>query len=202
MNLANLDWSKGAGLVPAIVQDHDTDAVLMLGFLNKESLEATLTSGNVTFFSRSRQTLWVKGETSGHFLKFVSLVVDCDGDTVLIRAHPQGPTCHLGSPTCFGELPPVGAINFLRQLSEVIDSRIIAAEPSSSYVAKLYQDGLDRIAQKVGEEAIETIIAAKNNDLADFEGEAADLLFHLMVLLKAKGSSLGAISEVLRKRHK
>lgn len=196
-----IDWSKSDGLIPAVVQDNLSGQVLMLGYVNEESLKLTEQTGNVTFFSRSRGKLWTKGETSGNFLKFISMKVDCDGDTVLIQAQPQGPVCHEGTATCFGdEVEP--ALAFLGQLAKVIDQRFEARDTASSYVAKLAAGGIDRMAQKVGEEAVETAIAAKNEDLTAFEGEAADLLFHLLVLLRAKGSSLPRLSEVLRSRHK
>lgn len=198
--IPQLDWKKCEGLVPAIVQDSISREVLMLGYMNEESLAKTLESGLVTFFSRSRQTLWTKGESSGHHLKLVSLKADCDSDTLLIQAIPHGPTCHLGSSTCFGDKPDTN-LSFLATLGDVIEQRFASADTEQSYVAKLKAAGLDRMAQKVGEEAVETVIAAKNSDLAGFEGEAADLLFHLMVLLKAKGSSLPQLAATLKQRH-
>lgn len=197
----NIDWAKNDGLVPAVVQDADTGRVLMLGYMNEASLKATQEKGLVTFFSRSRNEQWTKGETSGNFLKFVSIKLDCDGDTFLVQARPQGPICHNGTETCFGE-GDEPALTFLNQLTKVIDSRFQNPDTQSSYVAKLIAGGIDRMAQKVGEEAVETAIASKNDDLKAFEGEAADLLFHLMVLLRAKGSSLTRLSEVLSSRHR
>lgn len=198
----NIDWQKGGGLVPAVVVDANSGAVLMLGYMNEESLARTRQSGRVTFFSRSRQTPWTKGETSGHFLDFVDLRVDCDGDTLLVRARPQGPVCHKGTATCFGDAEPAAGLGFLAELGRVIDHRFAGnASVERSYVAKLIAAGADRMAQKVGEEAVETVIASKNSDLAAFEGEAADLLFHLMVLLRAKGSSLARLAAVLQSRH-
>jgi phosphoribosyl-ATP pyrophosphohydrolase/phosphoribosyl-AMP cyclohydrolase len=199
--MKNIDWQKNQGLIPAVVQDADTGKVLMLGYMNEASLEQTEAKGLVTFFSRSRNQLWTKGETSGNFLKFVSAEVDCDGDTFLIQARPQGPVCHEGTATCWGE-GAESPLAFLAKLSQVIDSRFANPDAQSSYVAKLIAGGIDRMAQKVGEEAVETAIASKNEDLKAFEGEAADLLFHLMVLVRAKGSSLAALSEVLRSRHR
>ena len=194
----NIDFSNYKdGLVPAIVQDAATGSVLMLGFMNAEAIEQTQASGRVTFFSRSKQRLWTKGETSGNFLHLVSITPDCDNDTLLIKARPSGPVCHTGSETCFGEAgTPLG---FLNELESVIASR--AAEPvEGSYVSKLFSKGLNKIAQKVGEEAVETVIAAKDDDLEDFKNEAADLLFHYLVLLRAKGTNLGEIVEVLKER--
>ena len=206
MKTENIDWSKGDGLVPAIIQDSTTERVLMLGYLNQESLASSLKSGKVTFFSRSRQKLWVKGESSGNYLTLVSIAVDCDGDTLLIRAQPEGPTCHLGTTSCFDNddlevREPRSDLGFLSELTAVINERFANPSLPESYVAKLIKSGTDRMAQKVGEEAIETVIASKNPDLSQFEGEAADLLFHLMVLLKAKGSSLASVATVLKGRH-
>jgi len=192
-----LDWNKG--LVPAIVQHAETGEVLMLGFMSADSLAETERTGRVTFFSRSRQKIWVKGETSGRFLDVVEMHADCDRDTVLIRARPHGPVCHRGTPTCFDAEKPAHA--FLASLESTIAARFAAGDSASSYVARLIREGFDRIAQKVGEEAIETVIASKNPELEPFEGEAADLLFHLMVLLRARGSSLSRITDVLERRH-
>ena len=194
-----IDWKKSDGLVPAIVQDADSARVLMLAYMNAESLEKTKTTGRVTFFSRSRQALWTKGETSGNELRFVSVNVDCDGDTLLIRARPTGPVCHEGTQTCFQQEDT--GLEFLGVLTKVIDGRFQDPGEEKSYVAKLVREGLDRMAQKVGEEAVETVIAAKNQDSNILAGEAADLLFHLMVLLRAKGLTLNAVVDVLRARH-
>ena len=195
----NIDFAKYAdGLVPAIVQDAATGSVLMLGFMNAEAIDQTRATGRVTFFSRSKQRLWTKGETSGNFLELVSITSDCDNDTLLIKARPNGPVCHTGSATCFGD-PTEPPLSFLTELESVIASR--AAEPvEGSYVSKLFAKGLNKIAQKVGEEAVETVIAAKDDDIDAFKNEAADLLFHYLVLLRAKGVDLGEIVSVLKER--
>jgi phosphoribosyl-ATP pyrophosphohydrolase/phosphoribosyl-AMP cyclohydrolase len=197
----NLNFAKYSdGLIPAIVQDSDTLRVLMLGFMNAESIEETASSGRVTFYSRTKRRLWTKGETSGNFLELVSIVEDCDSDTLLIKAKPHGPACHKGTDTCFGETN-ARANSFLSDLESVIEDR--RSNPTEgSYVSKLFSKGLNKIAQKVGEEAVETVIAAKDNDLEDFKNEAADLLFHYLVLLNAKGTKLGDIVEVLNDRRK
>ena len=197
----NLDFGKYSdGLVPAIVQDSDTLRVLMLGFMNADAIEETTSTGRVTFFSRTKQRVWTKGESSGNFLELVSIVEDCDADTLLIKAKPHGPTCHKGTDTCFGEMN-TAEDHFLSDLESVITDR--RSNPSDgSYVSKLFAKGLNKIAQKVGEEAVETVIAAKDDDLESFKNEAADLLFHYLVLLNAKEVELGEIVEVLRERHK
>lgn len=194
----NIDFAKYAdGLVPAIVQDPSTGAVLMLGFMNAEAVSQTEATGRVTFFSRSKQRLWTKGETSGNFLEVVSIIPDCDNDTLLIKARPTGPVCHTGTETCFGDSQT--SLAFLTELESIIASR--AAEPTEgSYVSKLFAKGLNKIAQKVGEEAVETVIAAKDDDLDAFKNEAADLLFHYLVLLQAKGVGLTEITTVLKGR--
>ena len=198
----NLDFQKYAdGLVPAIIQDAESGHVLMLGFMNGDALTATEASGRVTFFSRSKQRLWTKGETSGNFLEVVSISADCDNDTLLVRARPLGPVCHTGSATCFGDANEPTSIAFLLHLEQVIAER--RSEPAEgSYVASLFAKGINRIAQKVGEEAVETVIAAKEPDIEAFKSEAADLLFHYLVLLNEKGVSLGEIAETLAARHK
>lgn len=195
----NLDFDKYAdGLVPAIVQDAASGDVLMLGFVNAEALAATESTGRVTFFSRSKQRLWTKGETSGNFLDVVSITQDCDADTLLIKASPQGPVCHTGAATCFGE-PERTTQQILNELEAVIANR--RSNPTEdSYVSKLFSKGLNKIAQKVGEEAVETVIAAKDDDIDVFKNEAADLLFHYLVLLREKGLALGDIADVLRTR--
>ncbi len=194
----NLRYDKYAdGLVPAIVQDNDTGRVLMLGFVNAEAVEKTIATGLVTFYSRSVQRLWTKGQTSGNCLEFVSLEPDCDADTLLIKARPKGATCHTGTETCFGQSNTLAG--FLGELESTIESRQ-ASTLSGSYVASLFGEGLNKIAQKVGEEAVETVIAAKDDDADAFKNEAADLLFHLMVLLRAKRVSLGDVIGVLRGR--
>jgi phosphoribosyl-ATP pyrophosphohydrolase/phosphoribosyl-AMP cyclohydrolase len=196
----NLDFAKYAdGLVPAIVQDPTTKAVLMLGFMNKEAIEATVSSGRVTFFSRSKSRLWTKGETSGNYLQLVSLTADCDNDTLLIWANPVGPVCHTGDRTCFGE--PHRDDDPISELEKVIEDRKIHSV-AGSYVSDLFAAGQNRIAQKVGEEAFEVVIASKDNDIDAFKGEAADLLFHFLILLREKGISLNDIKQVLKQRRK
>lgn len=197
----NIDFAKYSdGLVPAIVQDFSTGVVLMLGFMNREALDTTKTTGRVTFFSRSKQRLWTKGESSGNFLDLVSVSADCDADTLLIKARPKGPVCHTGSATCFGESSG-GSIDFLQELEAVIEQRR-ADLAEGSYVSKLYSKGINKIAQKVGEEAVETVIAAKDDDIEAFRNEAADLLFHYLILLQAKDCRLADIVEVLRERRR
>ena len=196
-----IDFQKdGNELVPAIVQDARTKAVLMLGYMNEEALQKTQQTKKVTFFSRSKQRLWTKGEESGHFLELVDLKVDCDSDTLLVRANPVGPTCHEGTDTCWGEKnePSFG---FLSQLEEIIASRKENQEDEKSYVASLFRKGINKIAQKVGEEAVETVIEAKDNDEELFLNESADLLFHYLILLQAKGYSLKNVVKVLESRH-
>jgi phosphoribosyl-ATP pyrophosphohydrolase/phosphoribosyl-AMP cyclohydrolase len=195
--LAELDWSKHDGLIPAVVQDAGNGRVLMLGYLNREALAATQTSGKVTFFSRSRQRLWTKGETSGHFLQLLSIEPDCDGDTLLIQARPQGPTCHLQRASCFQAAPG----NFLAELDQLIATRE-RERPECSYTTRLFESGLRRIAQKVGEEGVETSLAAVVEDDDSLLGEAADLLYHLLVLLRARGLSLADAVRVLEQRHR
>lgn len=195
-----LDWNKGAGLLPAIVQDADTLQVLMLGYMNAAALAKTEDTGLVTFHSRSRDTLWTKGETSGNTLTLVSLDIDCDFDTILIKARPQGPTCHEGTVSCFGEDGASG-VGFLGYLDGLVRDRK-TADPSSSYTAQLLQGPLVKAAQKVGEEGVETALAAVAETDAEFKGEAADLLYHLLVLLAAKDVPLDDVIEVLKSRHK
>ena len=196
----NIDFAKYAdGLVPAIVQDVATGEVLMLGFMNAEAVEQTEVSGRVTFFSRSKERLWTKGETSGNYLEVVSITPDCDNDTLLVRARPNGPVCHTGAATCFGETDT--SLAFLHELESVISSR--EAEPiEGSYLSKLFAKGLNKIAQKVGEEAVETVIAAKDDDIDAFKNEAADLLFHYLVLLRAKDVRFSDITSVLIDRRR
>ncbi len=194
-----LDFSKGDGLLPVIVQDDQTSQVLMLGYMNREALEKTLEEKVVTFFSRSKQRLWTKGETSGNFLHFKSVKADCDRDTLLLRVNPVGPVCHTGSDTCFDEKNVDG--NFLFQLQSVIQDR--KKNPSeASYTSKLFQRGINKVAQKVGEEAVELVIEAKDDNEALFLNEAADLMYHLLVLLAAKDHKLEEVIEVLEKRHR
>ncbi|MFT4024607.1 MAG: bifunctional phosphoribosyl-AMP cyclohydrolase/phosphoribosyl-ATP diphosphatase HisIE [Flavihumibacter sp.] len=185
-------------LVPAIVQDDQTQKVLMLGFMNAAALQKTEETGKVTFYSRSKQRLWTKGEESGHFLELRSLAVDCDHDTLLIKAHPLGPVCHTGADTCWSERNH--ADNFLFYLEDIIRLRK-QASPETSYVASLFSKGLNKIVQKVGEEAVETVIEAKDNNDALFLNESADLLFHYLILLNAKGYALKDVIAVLQERH-
>ena len=192
------DWSKG--LIPAIVQDADSGLVLMLGYMSEEALAETRRSGHVTFYSRSKQRLWTKGESSGHFLELVSLAVDCDADTLLVLARPQGPACHNGTTTCFGEFPGPD-VAFLGELSKLIEARH-RERPADSYTTKLFDAGTRRIAQKVGEEGVETALAAVAQDADALLGEAADLIYHLTVLLRDKGLSLADVARTLRERHR
>lgn len=195
-----IDFSKYSdGLVPAIIQDDATGKVLMLGFMNEQALEQTKALQKVTFYSRTKQRLWTKGEESGHFLELKSIAVDCDRDTLLIKAHPLGPVCHTGADTCFNEVNK--ADDFLTTLQETIRQRHQQLS-SDSYTSGLFRKGINAIAQKVGEEAIEIVIEAKDNDDQRFLGEAADLLFHYLVLLEAKGFSLDDVSNTLQQRHK
>ena len=186
------------GLVPAIIQDAVTNKVLMLGFMNAEALEKTVELKKVTFFSRTKNRLWTKGETSGHYLLLKEIKPDCDGDTLLIKAEPAGPTCHLGTDTCWGEKNI--ANNFLVQLEEIIgDRKNNPAE--NSYTSSLFEKGINKIAQKVGEEAVELVIEAKDDNADLFKGEAADLLFHYLILLNAKGFKLEDVIAILKERH-
>ncbi len=195
-----IDFEKSGGLVPAIVQNADTLQVLMLGYMNAEALKATQDSGLVTFYSRSRQTLWQKGETSGNTLSLVDISIDCDNDTLLVKARPAGPTCHLGTVSCFGSAGPEG-LGWLAKLSDIIQTRA-TADPKTSYTARLLQGPLTRTAQKVGEEGVETVIAALVASKEELVGEAADLVYHLMVLLAAKELSLGDVVAELEGRYK
>lgn len=193
------DFSKSNdGLLPAVIQDSVTNNVLMLGYMNAESLAATQASKRVTFYSRSKKRLWTKGEESGHFLDVVSIQLDCDNDSFLIKAKTNGPVCHKGTDTCWGES---NTGNFLSLMEEVIQKRK-GADPSSSYTAQLYAAGINKIAQKVGEEAVELVIESKDNDEEKFLGEAADLMFHYVVLLSAKGFTLKDVERVLEQRHR
>ena len=202
IDAAAIDWSKDGGLVPAIVQDADSGAVLMLGYMNREALAATQARGRVVFYSRSRQRLWEKGETSGNHLDVVDIRLDCDADTLLVLARPAGPTCHTGARTCFGEeaLTPAESLAFLGRLEDIIAARISEA-PEGSYTAKLYARGVRRIAQKVGEEGLETALAAVTRDDAGVLSEAADLIYHLVVLLKSRNLSLADVTRELQSRH-
>ncbi|MDZ4072454.1 MAG: bifunctional phosphoribosyl-AMP cyclohydrolase/phosphoribosyl-ATP diphosphatase HisIE [Sediminibacterium sp.] len=194
-----VDFSKYAdGLVPAIVQDIETHKVLMLGFMNQEALTKTEETGKVTFFSRSKNRLWTKGEESGNFLELKSMAVDCDQDTLLIQVHPVGPVCHTGADTCWSERNH--SEDFLLYLEDIIRLRK-QASPEESYVAKLFSKGINKVAQKVGEEAVELVIEAKDNNEELFLNEAADLLFHYLLLLNAKGYKLQSVIDILKQRH-
>lgn len=196
----NIDYSKYTdGLVPAIIQDATTQKVLMLGFMNEEAFQKTKTSKLVTFYSRSKKRLWTKGEESGNYLNLVSVSLDCDNDSLLFQVNPLGPVCHKGTDTCWEE-DNRASFGFISTLETIIDDRKNTAEASKSYVASLFADGINKIAQKVGEEAVEVIIEAKDNNDDLFLNESADLLFHYLILLKAKGFSLNDVVEVLKKR--
>lgn len=192
------DFDKGNGLVPVVIQDSRTLQVLMLGYMNEEAFEKTKREGKVTFFSRSKNRLWTKGEESGNFLKVKSMNTDCDQDTILIKAVPTGPVCHTGSFSCFGEKNSKG---FLYELEAKISDKIDSQE-DGSYTYSLYQKGINKVAQKVGEEAVELVIEAKDNNQDLFKNEAADLLYHFLILLKAKGYTLTEIEEVLQGRNR
>ncbi len=197
----NIDFSKTeGGLVPAIVQDAITKNVLMLGYMNKEAVEKTLETKKVTFYSRSKNRLWTKGEESGNFLNLVSMSVDCDQDTLLIKANPVGPTCHKGTDTCWAE-ENTESYGFISELEAVITERIANKDTAKSYVASLFDKGINKVAQKVGEEAVEVVIEAMDNNDQLFKEESADLLFHYLMLLQAKGYTLKDIVAVLKSRH-
>ena len=197
-----LDFNKLAGeLLPAVIQDNTTDKVLMLGFMNKEAYDKTISTGLVTFFSRTRERLWTKGEESGNFLKVVSIQSDCDQDTLLIKVDPVGPVCHTGADTCWGEVNQAEDILFLKQLQDFIDKRK-QEMPKGSYTTSLFEDGVSRMAQKVGEEAIETVIEAMANNDERLLYEASDLVYHLIVLLSHKGYRIEDIARELKRRHK
>ncbi len=196
----NIDFQKTGGLVPAIIQDELTSKVLMLGYMNQEALTKTQESGQVTFFSRSKNRLWTKGEESGNFLNVVSIAVDCDNDTLLIKVNPVGPVCHTGTDTCWGEKNDTD-ITFLKYLQDFITVRH-QEMPEGSYTTSLFQKGINRMAQKVGEEAVETVIEATNGTEEGFIYEASDLMYHLIVLLTSKGYALDDLARELKKRHK
>jgi phosphoribosyl-ATP pyrophosphohydrolase/phosphoribosyl-AMP cyclohydrolase len=202
-DIAQLAWGRSDGLLPAIVQDAASGAVLMLAYMNEEALRETLARGRVVFYSRSRQSIWEKGETSGHTLHLVDIEADCDVDALLVRARPAGPTCHRNTVSCFGDGTPALAegVGFLVHLEKVIAARI-ADSPEGSYTARLYGQGVKRIAQKVGEEGVEAALAAQTGTDGELIGEAADLLFHLTLLLKARGLSLSAVAAELAARHR
>jgi phosphoribosyl-ATP pyrophosphohydrolase/phosphoribosyl-AMP cyclohydrolase len=205
LQIESLDWNKQDGLIPAIVQDARSLRVLMLGDMNREALSQTQQTGEVCFFSRSRQRLWTKGESSGHTLDLVSLQHDCDNDTILVLANPQGPTCHLGRTSCFPDAPGTDVaheseILFLAELDALIAQRE-RERPSESYTTRLFESGLRRMAQKVGEEGVETSLAAVTQEDPELLGEAADLVYHLAVLMCARGLSLADVARVLKDRH-
>lgn len=199
--LDGLDFAKGGGLLPAIVQDVESAQVLMLGFMSPEALQATFERGRVVFFSRTRNRLWEKGESSAHYLEVVEIRTDCDRDSLLILARPYGPTCHLGARSCFGSAPPARrASGFLAELEEVI-ARRMDAHVQESYTARLLAQGVTRIAQKVGEEGVEVALAGATGSEQELRGEVADLLYHVLVLLRARGLSLASVEQELRARH-
>ena len=196
--MEQIDFSKGNGLVPVVIQDNNTLQVLMVGYMNEEALKKTSEEKRVTFFSRSKNRLWTKGETSGNYLQVVEILSDCDNDSILIKADAAGPTCHTGSTSCFAVETAKG---FIYKLENVINQRIDNNE-GESYTNKLYKKGINKVAQKVGEEAVELVIEAKDDNIDLFKNEAADLLYHLLILLKTKGVNLQSIEEVLKERHK
>ena len=200
INLDKIDWDKGDGLVPAIVQNSDNGQILMLAYMDRAALAQTISSKKVTFFSRSKNRLWTKGETSGNWLDYICGEMDCDADTLLIQARPQGPSCHTGSVTCFNDQTPSN-IGFLDQLGRLIAERH-KTMPEGSYTTSLFSEGKARIAQKVGEEGVELALARMKDDSAEMANEAADLLFHMMVLLEDAGLSLADAINVLQDRHK
>jgi phosphoribosyl-ATP pyrophosphohydrolase/phosphoribosyl-AMP cyclohydrolase len=201
-DIDRIDWKKGDGLVPAVAQHSVTGGVLMLGYMNREALSQTLKRGRVVFFSRSRQRLWEKGEQSGNNLKLVEVRLDCDADALLVTAVPTGPVCHTGTMTCFGDDVPTEAarLGFLLELEQIIGNRI-AEKPDGSYTAKLYEQGMKRMAQKVGEEGLEVALAALSEPDDPFLGECADLLYHLLLLLRARSLRLDTVVEEMRHRH-
>lgn len=196
----NIDFEKMNGLVPAIIQDNTTRNVLMLGYMNREAYEKTLATGKVTFWSRSRNCLWTKGETSGNFLNLVDIKVDCDNDTLLVRVNPTGPACHLGTDTCWGETNDANPLLFLTELQDFINKRH-EEMPEGSYTTSLFQKGVNKMAQKVGEEAVETIIEATNGNDEKLVYESSDLLYHLIVLLTSKKLRIEDVAKELQMRH-
>ena len=201
--LSQVDFSKGDGLVPAIVQDADTGAVLMMAYMNREALEQTLARKRAVFFSRSKQRLWEKGETTGHTLDVVDVLADCDHDTLLVTARPRGPACHNGTVTCFGDEARTAAtsIGFLARLENIVAQRA-SEKPDASYTAKLLAKGINKVAQKVGEEGVETALAGVNESDQKLVEESADLLYHLLVLLRARGVKLEQVVQQLESRHR
>lgn len=198
--LMEIDFEKQGGLVPAIIQDSITNNVLMLGYMNQEAYGQTIKTGKVTFWSRSRQCLWTKGETSGNFLNLVSIKSDCDNDTLLVRVNPVGPACHLGTDTCWGEKNEANPLLFLTELQDFINKRH-EKMPEGSYTTSLFKDGLNRMAQKVGEEALEAVIEATNGTNERLIYEASDMFYHLIVLLTSKGLRIENIAQELQVRH-
>ena len=196
----NIDFEKCGGLVPAIIQDAETKNVLMLGYMNQKALDKTLQTGLVTFYSRTRKTQWTKGETSGNYLKLVDIKTDCDNDTLLVRVHPTGPVCHVGTDTCWGEANEVNPLLFLTHLQDFIEKRH-EEMPEGSYTTSLFRDGLNRMAQKVGEEALELVIEATNGTEERMVYEGADMLYHLIVLLTSKGLRIEDLASELQVRH-
>ena len=196
----NIDFEKMGGLVPAIIQDATTKTVLMLGYMNKEAFDKTVETKKVTFYSRSRQCLWTKGETSGNFLELVDIKVDCDNDTLLVKANPTGPTCHTGNDTCWGEKNEKNPLLFLTYLQDFINRRH-EAMPEGSYTTSLFKDGLNRMAQKVGEEALEAVIEACNGTNERLIYEGSDMIYHLIVLLTSKGLRIEDLAKELQVRH-
>lgn len=199
--ISDIDFAKLDGLVPAVVQDNNTQVVLMVGFMNADAVQKTLETGKVTFFSRTKNRLWTKGEESGNFLNVAKILIDCDNDTLLVKANPLGAVCHTGADTCFEEINSKGNIQFLSYLQDLIDQRK-RDMPEGSYTTSLFTKGTRKITQKVGEEAVETIIGAMANDDENFIYESADLIYHLMVLLTHKGFRIEDIAAELEKRHK
>jgi phosphoribosyl-ATP pyrophosphohydrolase/phosphoribosyl-AMP cyclohydrolase len=196
--MEQIDFTKGNGLVPVVIQDNNTLQVLMVGYMNEEAFKKTVHDKKITFFSRSRNRLWTKGETSGNYLYVEEITTDCDNDSLLIKVDPAGPVCHTGNTSCFGDETARG---FIYELQHIIDQRI-KDNTEESYTNRLYKKGINKVAQKVGEEAVELIIESKDNNMELFKNEAADLLYHLLILLKAKGVNLQGIEEVLKMRHK
>ena len=195
-----IDFEKCGGLVPAIIQDAKTKNVLMLGYMNKDAYDKTVKTGKVTFWSRSRNCLWTKGETSGNFLHLVDIMVDCDNDTLLVKATPDGPTCHTGTDTCWGEENGVNPLLFLTELQDFINLRH-EEMPEGSYTTSLFKDGVNRMAQKLGEEALEAVIEATNGSKEKLVYEASDMIYHLIVLLTSKGLRIEDVAAELQKRH-
>jgi phosphoribosyl-ATP pyrophosphohydrolase/phosphoribosyl-AMP cyclohydrolase len=196
--MEQIDFAKGNGLVPVVIQDNRTLQVLMLGYMNEEALKKTEKEKRVTFFSRSKNRLWTKGETSGNFMEVIEILSDCDNDSLLIKVNPAGPVCHTGNAACFNEETAKG---FIYRLEEIIDQRI-DSDVTDSYTNRLFKKGINKVAQKVGEEAVELIIEAKDENIDLFKNETADLLYHLLILLKAKGVSFEDVEEILKDRHK